>query len=79
MIIVRVHGIDGHGKCEVDSCYGGHMKKAVIKKCQMGESIKSAEEAVNYLQKKYAVSRSPIYEVETISTDILEEEINIRK
>ena len=71
--LARIFSPAQHGKGEHDSA-GGHMKTAVRKKIQMGESIKTVEQAVDYLQEKYSDRNDPYYVVESIDLETLESE-----
>ena len=71
--VVRVYGIAGHGKGEIDSA-GGHMKNAARKGIQMGIEIKNADEVVSYLTSKFDSYSSPSYYFNKIlPNDLMEE------
>ena len=59
-IIIRIYGIVGHGKGEVDYL-GGIAKVSIWKAITSGLSFSNSEEIVDYLGNKFKDSTSPKY------------------
>ena len=71
--VIRVFGIAGHGKGEIDSC-GGHMKNPVRKGIANKVHITTAEEAADYLNIHYENHTNPSYLAVVVNPDELQAE-----
>jgi hypothetical protein len=71
--VVRVFGIAGHGKGEIDSC-GGHMKNPVREAIANKIHITTSTEAVDFLNEHYEHKISPCYDARLLSSEDLQEE-----
>ena len=71
--VIRMHGIPGHGKGEVDHV-GGTAKVTVRKMAVSGMSFYNASGIVNALDNRYAESSSVNYRIKEITVEQLEKE-----
>ena len=63
--IIRIYGIPGHGKNEVDTV-GGTQKIAIRRAVAHGKFFRSCDSCVSFLQEKFSDSESPIYDIREI-------------
>ena len=70
--IIRVYGIPGHGKNEVDCC-SGVAKIAIRNEVSKGKPFSSAEDRTNFLSNKFANFIDPKYMFKVINS----EELNV--
>ena len=68
--VIRVYGIGGHGKSEVD-CVGSVLKIASRRGIGKGEFLHNSTDCVNYLNTKYGESDKPHYLITELSEDLL--------
>ena len=68
--IIRVYGIPGHGKNEVDCC-SGVAKIAIRNKVSKGKFFSSAEDCTNFLSNKFANFIDPKYMFKVINSEEL--------
>ena len=71
-IIIRIHGIAGHDKEEVDHV-GGIAKMSIWKAVDSGISFSNSEEMVDYLDNKFEDSTSPKYYFKEIDAKKLDQ------
>lgn len=78
--LVRVYGIAGHGKSEVDSC-GGHLKTPARKHIAKGNILRSAKEVCSFLSDKYDPEKyaNPLYHTKEITKHDLDIEREKRR
>ena len=69
--IIRIYGIAGHGKEEVDHV-GGIAKIAIRREIANGALLAHAEEMVAFLEKKFQDNSEPKYVIEQIQEKKLE-------
>ena len=69
--IIRVYGISGHGKGEVDHV-GGLAKVAIRREIAAGEMLSTAADMVDCLRRKFGESQSPPYCFKEIHSNDLE-------
>jgi hypothetical protein len=70
--IIRVYGVAGHGKGEVDHV-GGLAKVAIRRETAAGQTLQNAEEMVECLIEKFGSSEYPMYYFKEIKTTDLDE------
>jgi len=68
--IVRIYGIAGHGKNEVDAV-GGVAKIAIRKAIAQGQSFFNSEDCIDFLMGKFGECVSPTYSVQLIDPEKL--------
>ena len=73
IIIIRIYGVAGHGKNEVDTV-GGIAKIAIRTAISHGTPFFNADQCVDYLTPKFSIHEHPSYRLKLIEPDILEEE-----
>ena len=75
--VVRVYGIAGHEKGEIDSV-GGHLKNAVRSSIQKGQIIVNADDCSSILKDKFKpdIYVHPAYDIQLIEEDDLESRRN---
>ena len=71
--IIRIYGIPGHGKNEIDAV-GGTQKIALWRGVAEGKFILSASSCVDYLNAKFGDSESPEYDIKEIYPEELQRE-----
>lgn len=71
--IIRIFGIDGHGKSEVDSV-GGIAKSSVRTQVARGDYFGDSADVVEFLNNKFSDKSNPSYSVVEITADSLEED-----
>ena len=71
--VIRVYGIAGHGKGEVDHV-GGLTKLAVRRAVGAGTTMRDSEFIVNFLNEKFGDKSEPIYVFKNITCEDIEEE-----
>ena len=71
--IVRIYGIPGHGKNEIDTV-GGTQKIAIRRAVSNRMVFDRASACVDFLQEKFGDSESPIYDIKEIFPEQLEVE-----
>ena len=73
--IIRVYGIAGHGKGEIDSV-GGHFKNAIRKKIMSGGYILNSDDCLAALVDKFGKYKEPSHLFEKIEAELLIERRN---
>ena len=71
--LIRIYGIAGHGKNEVDAV-GGVAKIAICNAIAQGQSFLNADDCVNFLSSKFGKRDAPSYSLHLIETESIEKE-----